>query len=75
MSIGRVCGACEREAPSWANRCPSCGSLSLVYQIVISAPSTPVASIADAKQARRRTRGAPRPGHEPPHSSPARSTA
>ncbi len=29
----RICGACERECPGWANRCPVCGSLSLLYRI------------------------------------------
>lgn len=29
----RICGACERECPGWANRCPACGSLSLQYRI------------------------------------------
>jgi hypothetical protein len=29
----RICGACERECPGWANRCPACGSLSLMYRI------------------------------------------
>jgi predicted ATP-dependent serine protease len=29
----RVCGACERECPGWANRCPACGSLSLLHRI------------------------------------------
>jgi len=29
----RVCGACERECPGWANRCPVCGSLSLLYRV------------------------------------------
>ena len=29
----RICGACERECPGWANRCPACGSLSLLYRI------------------------------------------
>lgn len=31
----RVCGACERECPGWANRCPVCGSLSLVHRITV----------------------------------------
>jgi predicted ATP-dependent serine protease len=41
----RICGACERECPSWASRCPTCGSLSLVHRI----------TIAEAKPARRKT--------------------
>jgi hypothetical protein len=71
----RVCGKCEREAPSWADRCPVCGSLSLVHRIVIAPPAAPLSVIADAKQARRKPRRAMSPGHEPPHTSPARSTA
>jgi predicted ATP-dependent serine protease len=35
----RICGACERECPGWANRCPACGSLSLLYRVTfVSAP-------------------------------------
>jgi predicted amidophosphoribosyltransferase len=72
----RVCGECERVAPSWADRCPVCGSLSLVHQIVIAPPAAPMSVISDAKPARRKPRRAMAPGHhEPPHSSPARSTA
>lgn len=39
----RICGACERECPGWANRCPVCGSLSLVYRITF-VPAAIVAS-------------------------------
>jgi predicted amidophosphoribosyltransferase len=41
MSIqhARVCGACERDCPSWANRCPACGSTAISYQMVIAPPS------------------------------------
>jgi RNA polymerase subunit RPABC4/transcription elongation factor Spt4 len=35
----RVCGACERECPSWANRCPACGSTAISFQMVITPPS------------------------------------
>ena len=36
----RICGACERECPGWANRCPACGSLSLMYRITfVPAPA------------------------------------
>jgi hypothetical protein len=51
----RICGACERECPSWASRCPTCGSLSLVHRITIVPPSAPIATIAEAKPARRKT--------------------
>lgn len=37
----RICGACERACPGWANRCPTCGSLSLLYRITF-VPSTSV---------------------------------
>lgn len=32
----RLCGACERECPSWADRCPSCASDRLVRRLVLS---------------------------------------
>ena len=35
----RVCGACERDCPSWATRCPACGSTAITFQMVISPPS------------------------------------
>jgi len=60
----RICGECERECPSWANRCPTCGSLSLVHRIVIAPPSMPVATIADVQQTRRRVRHSARRGRE-----------
>jgi hypothetical protein len=69
----RVCADCERACPSWADRCPSCGGLSMVYRIVIAPPSASVASIDKASQ--RKARRVPLTGTEPPHSSPARSTA
>jgi hypothetical protein len=31
----RLCGACEQNFPGWADRCPACGSTSLVQRIVI----------------------------------------
>lgn len=36
----RVCGACERECPSWASRCPACGSTAITFQMIISPPSS-----------------------------------
>jgi hypothetical protein len=51
----RVCGACERECPGWANRCPACGSLSLQYRITF-VPATVV-----APEATRRLTGAGKP--------------
>ncbi len=67
----RVCGTCERESPSWAERCPSCGSLSLVHRIVIGAPAAPIATLASG--ARKKPRRVVN-DHEPPHTEPARST-
>ncbi len=56
MAIERalICGACERECPSWANRCPACGSLSLVHRIIVVPASAPLAAIAGAKPARKK---------------------
>jgi hypothetical protein len=43
----RVCGACERDCPSWANRCPTCGSTAISYQMIIAPPSgTSITKIA-----------------------------
>jgi rRNA maturation endonuclease Nob1 len=53
----RVCSACERECPSWANRCPACGSTAISFQMVISPPSgTSVHKITDGATRVRRTR-------------------
>jgi RNA polymerase subunit RPABC4/transcription elongation factor Spt4 len=52
----RVCGACERECPSWANRCPSCGSTAITFQMIISPPSGNVHKIADSAPRVRRGR-------------------
>ena len=53
----RVCGACERECPSWANRCPSCGSTAISYQLIIAPPAgTSVHKLADSAQRVRRGR-------------------
>ncbi len=37
----RVCGACERECPSWAQRCPACGSSAISLRMILSPPSDP----------------------------------
>lgn len=51
----RVCGACERECPGWATRCPSCGSLSLVHRIVIHpAAAAPIVAVAEPKPPRKK---------------------
>jgi predicted ATP-dependent serine protease len=71
----RICGACERECPSWASRCPACGSMSVVHRIVIVSSTQPVTALSDATQPRKRSRRARVAGHEPPRTSPARSTA
>jgi len=53
----RVCGACERECPSWANRCPACGSSAISFQMIIAPPSrTRTAKIADNAPRLRRSR-------------------
>jgi predicted ATP-dependent serine protease len=71
IAYARVCGTCERESPSWADRCPSCGSLSLVHRIVIGAPAAAVATLAAGprKKPRRVANDL-----EAPQSEPARST-
>ncbi len=70
----RICGACERECPSWAGRCPVCGSLALVDRITIVPPSTPTATLADAKPPRRKTsRARIAAGREPPRPESARA--
>ncbi len=69
----RICGACERECPEWADRCPFCGSLSLVHRVTIVPTTAPIATIADAKPARKkvmRTRIAAA-GREPSRTSTA----
>jgi hypothetical protein len=68
----RVCGECERECPSWADRCPTCGSLSLVHRIVIGSPAAPIATLATG--ARKKPRRVVK-DQEPPQTEPARSTA
>jgi hypothetical protein len=74
MMHARVCGDCEREVPSWAERCLSCGSLSIGHRIVIVPPATPVTALAEARHARTKVRRRViAGGHEP--TSPQRSTA
>jgi predicted amidophosphoribosyltransferase len=50
----RICGACERESPAWATRCPCCGSLSLIHRITIVPPAAPVPTVAESKPARKK---------------------
>jgi hypothetical protein len=58
----RVCGACERECPSWANRCPTCGSTAISYQMIIAPPSgTPLTKVANNTLRRSRVAGATPP--------------
>jgi RNA polymerase subunit RPABC4/transcription elongation factor Spt4 len=53
----RVCGACERECPSWANRCPACGSTAISYQMIIAPPSgTSITQVANNTPRVRRNR-------------------
>lgn len=49
----RICGACERECPAWADRCPACGSLSLRHRITF----VPVADIAAPVRVQRASAG------------------
>jgi predicted ATP-dependent serine protease len=68
----RVCGSCEQECPSWADRCPSCGSISLVHRIVIGSTAAPIATLASG--ARKKPRRVVSDS-EPAQTEPARSTA
>ena len=53
----RVCGACERECPSWAPRCPACGSTAISFQLIISPPAgTSLRKLADNTPRLRRGR-------------------
>jgi hypothetical protein len=53
----RVCGACERECPSWANRCPACGSTAISFQLIVAPPGgTSIRKIADNAPRLRRSR-------------------
>jgi predicted ATP-dependent serine protease len=69
----RICGACGKDSPSWADRCPVCGSLSLVHRVTIVPAAAPIATLSP-KAGRKKARRA-MVGREPPHTSPARSTA
>ncbi len=61
----RVCGACERECPSWANRCPACGSTAITFQLIIAPPSSGnVRKIADSAPRLRRSRVSAAPAPE-----------
>ncbi len=72
----KVCEACERQCPDWADRCPACASSSLVSRFIIAPPSSPVAC-APVLSARRKATRRPRVSAlEPrPHDAPAHSTA
>jgi predicted ATP-dependent serine protease len=52
----RVCAACERECPSWANRCPACGSTAITFQMIVSPPSGTVSKLAGSTPRLRRSR-------------------
>jgi predicted ATP-dependent serine protease len=70
----KVCEACERQCPDWADRCPACASLSLVSRFIIA----PASAVAPALRARRPAARRPRvAGLEPPrpHGAPAHSSA
>lgn len=63
----RVCGACERECPSWANRCPACGSTAISFQLIVAPPSgTSIRKLADntprLRRGRARVAAAPEAG-------------
>ena len=69
----RVCGACERECPSWANRCPACGSTAISYQMIIAPPSgTALTKVASNTPRLRRSRvvGATPPEPTKTHKAP-----
>jgi predicted ATP-dependent serine protease len=73
----RICGACGQESPSWASRCPVCGSLSLMHRITI-VPAAPLAAIAGPKGSSRkqaRRTAARMVGRDPARTTPTRSTA
>ncbi|MGH8227641.1 MAG: hypothetical protein ACRET2_08215 [Steroidobacteraceae bacterium] len=74
----RICEACERECPDWANRCPACGNLALVIRITVIPAARPLATAAAAKPGRKRASRTALPSdREPPHphGTSARSTA
>ena len=54
IQYARVCGACERECPSWAQRCPVCGSTAIAHRMVItSAPAQPAVTGTQPPRTRR----------------------
>lgn len=70
----RVCGACDRECPSWANRCPACGSPAISFQLILSPPSaTSIRKLADSALHLRRARA--RVGTTPEPATTLRSRA
>jgi hypothetical protein len=71
----RICGACERETPGWAHRCPACGSTAIISRITLVPPSAPITAIADAKTPRSQSHRRRAAGREPPRTTTARSTA
>lgn len=76
INHARICQACERECPEWADRCPACGSLSLLRQFVIvpSAPAYSTRAKPPRSPSSRRRRSAGRESPRP-HGAPAHSTA
>jgi len=58
----RVCGSCERDFPGWADRCPCCGSRSVVHRVVITPAGSSVAEIARPKWGRKKNLKTPANG-------------
>lgn len=52
----RICGACDRECPSWAHRCPACGSTAISYHMVLTPSGGTVSPIAESQKRRGRPR-------------------
>ena len=74
IQYARVCGACERECPSWAHRCPVCGSTAIAHRMVVtSAPAQP--AVAGAQPARMRRSRARIANHDTALGAQARSSA
>ncbi|MGH8218773.1 MAG: hypothetical protein ACREUT_09450 [Steroidobacteraceae bacterium] len=67
----RICGGCERECPGWANRCPVCGSLSLLYRITV----VPAAAAVVPEAQRAASGRAPASGQTAAHKGITRSRA
>lgn len=73
-----ICGACERECPSWADRCPACGSPALVRRIVIDPADRIAPGVASAEPMATNSTATTPPiaamvGTKPPRSKPTRS--